>query len=139
MVVGSDAILYPVAAHLVIILALYAWLTLERFRAVASGERRYRDFQFSGGDAPAAARVSANLSNQFELGPLFHLLALTLWAADMVTPAQFTLACVFVAGRVAHTLVQTLSGNVMLRGLVFSVNFLALAGMWTLFLAGVLL
>ncbi len=139
MATGSDAILYPVAAHLLLIVALYAWLTLERFLSVASKQRRYRDFQFAGGDAPAGARVAANLSNQFELGPLFHLLALTLWITDAVTPTLLTLAWCFVAGRLAHTLVQTLSANVIARGLVFSVNFLALAGMWTYFLAGALL
>ena len=139
MTPGADAILWPVAAHLALIFCLYAALSVARFLTVASGDKRYADFQFSGGDAPAAARISANLSNQFELGPLFHVLALTLWVTDSVTPAQLALAWAFVAGRLAHTLVQTLSGNVVLRGLVFSVNFLALAAMWTIFLAGVLL
>ena len=131
---APDFILYPVAAHLALVAVLYAWLTLARFQAARSGERRYSDLQFPGGDAPAAARIAANLSNQFQLGPLFHLLALVLWATGAVTAAHLILAWTFVAGRIVHTLVQTLTGNVVLRGLVFSVNFCALAGMWTLFL-----
>ena len=35
----------------------------------------------------------------------------------------------FVVGRVAHTLVQTLTDNVPLRGQVFTINFLAVAAL----------
>ena len=38
-------------------------------------------------------------------------------------------AWVFVAGRVIHTLVQTLTDNVQLRGQVFMINFLAVAAL----------
>jgi len=36
---------------------------------------------------------------------------------------------VFIAGRVAHTLVQTLTDNVPLRGQVFTINFLAVVAL----------
>jgi hypothetical protein len=42
-----------------------------------------------------------------------------------VTLFDVIAAWVFVAGRVAHTLVQTLTDNVPLRGQVFTINFLA--------------
>jgi len=132
---APDLILGPVAAQLALVVFLYAWLTFARFVAVVRQERRYSDLQFPGGDAPGAARIAANLSNQFELGPLFHLLAITLWMTDAVTGLQLWLAWAFFIGRLAHTLVQTLTGNVVMRGLVFSVNFLDLVGMWALFLA----
>ncbi len=35
-------------------------------------------------------------------------------------------AWVFFAGRVIHTLVQTLTANVRLRGLVFTINFMGI-------------
>ena len=43
-----------------------------------------------------------------------------------VTAIDVIAAWVFVAGRVVHTLVQTLTDNVPLRGQVFMINFLAL-------------
>ena len=48
-----------------------------------------------------------------------------------VTWIDVVAAWVFVAGRVIHTLVQTLTDNVVLRGRVFVINFLAV-----IFLAG---
>jgi hypothetical protein len=44
-----------------------------------------------------------------------------------VTALDVIAAWVFVAGRVAHSLVQTLTNNVPLRGQVFMINFLAVA------------
>nr|MDL2430005.1 MAPEG family protein [Pseudomonas sp. BJa5] len=40
------------------------------------------------------------------------------------------LAWLFIAGRVAHSGVQILTRNIRLRGLVFTVNFLAVLGLW---------
>jgi hypothetical protein len=47
-----------------------------------------------------------------------------------VDAAQIALAWVFIAGRVAHSGVQVFTANVRLRGLVFTVNYLAVLGMW---------
>ena len=44
------------------------------------------------------------------------------------------LAWVFVGGRLLHSGVQVLTTNVRLRGLVFTVNFLAVLGLWSLLL-----
>jgi hypothetical protein len=41
------------------------------------------------------------------------------------------LAWLFVIGRVVHSGVQILSANIRLRGLVFTINFLAVLLMWT--------
>ncbi|MEC8208507.1 MAG: MAPEG family protein [Pseudomonadota bacterium] len=44
------------------------------------------------------------------------------------------MAWAFVIGRVLHSLVQICSSNVRIRGLVFTINFLAVIAMWILFL-----
>lgn len=74
-------------------------------------------------------RLGANLSNQLEWPLLFYAACLVLLpsAAD---PTALVLAWVFVAGRVLHSMVQVLTGNVRLRGLVFTVNFLAVLALW---------
>ncbi|HCG78844.1 MAG TPA: hypothetical protein DE015_06505, partial [Oceanospirillales bacterium] len=43
-----------------------------------------------------------------------------------------SLAWVFILGRVIHSGVQILTDNVRLRGLVFTINFLAVLAMWCL-------
>ena len=128
-------ILWTAAAHLALVVFLYSWLTLERFLNAKGGRAAYSDLDLPGGDRGRAARIAANLNNQFQAPVFFHVLVLTLWATGEVQGLDILLAWVFFVGRVLHTLVQTLSGNVLLRGAVFSINFLALAGMWISFLA----
>jgi hypothetical protein len=127
-------ILWPAVAHLALIAFLYSWLTVERLLAVRARKRTYADMQFAGGDVDRGARVAANLRNQFEAPMLFYPLVLVIWAVEAVTLADVALAWLFVCGRVLHTAVQTLTGHVPLRGAVFTINFLALAGLWVLFL-----
>lgn len=127
-------VLWPVAGHLLLLVGLYAWLTVERLFNVRSGRGRYDDLVTPGGDSGRAARISANLSNQFEAPVLFHLLMLVLWMSSMATTADLWFAWIFLAGRLLHTGVQTLTRNVPLRGLVFSINFGALGVLWAWFL-----
>jgi hypothetical protein len=42
------------------------------------------------------------------------------------------LAWIFVLGRILHSAVQIFITNVRLRGAVFTVNFLAVLGLWVL-------
>lgn len=129
-------ILWPLAGHLFLVLALYGWLTLERFvRIVVRGKGEYGELVTPGGDTGRAARVAANLSNQFEAPTLFHPLVLVLFATGTASGLDLAFAWLFLAGRLIHTLVQSLTANVPVRGLVFSINFAALAGLWMFFLA----
>ena len=56
---------------------------------------------------------------------IFYALVVLLVALGKVTTFDVVAAWVFVAGRVVHTLVQTLTDKVELRGNVFTINFLA--------------
>ena len=80
-----------------------------------------------GRNEPAeVARITRNLANQFELPVIFYAIVMLLVVIGRVSAIDVLAAWVFVAGRVAHTLVQTLTDNVPLRGRVFMVNFAAL-------------
>ncbi|MNJ05537.1 MAPEG family protein [compost metagenome] len=46
------------------------------------------------------------------------------------------LAWTFVGGRVLHSLVQILTTNIRLRGAVFTLNFLAVLGLWAMVVLG---
>ena len=119
----DQALVLPLLLHFALVVGLYVALTLARAAAVRQGQAAYADFVRAGGDPPAAARIQRNLANQFE-APLFAWFAVLflLWA-DAVTRLDVAAAWLFLAGRLIHTAVQTLTDNVRLRGLVFTLNF----------------
>lgn len=124
----SQSLILPMAAHVALAGLLYVLLTVARAPAVWGIGRR------TDGSNPWASiepRISANLSNQFEWPLFFHVACLILLQLQPV-PVATTLAWVFVAGRVMHSAVQILTGNIRLRGIVFTVNFLAVLGLWVI-------
>ena len=125
----ATAFLAPFLLHFVMVVGLYAWLTAARVVAVRGGRAAFADFVRAEGDPPAAARVARNLSNQFE-APMFAWFAVLflLWQGE-VTAFDVAAAWVFLGGRLIHTLVQTLTDNVRLRGMVFTINFLAVTAL----------
>lgn len=120
--------LLPFVLHFGLIFGLYAWLTVARNLAVRRGVAAMADFHRLGGDPPDIAPIARNLANQFELPTLAWFCASLLILADDVIAADIFAAWVFLAGRIIHTAVQTLTPNVGLRGQVFMIN--ALAVIW---------
>lgn len=124
-----SSILWPMLAHIAWVFMLYAWLTVVRTRAVKRGEIDYSAFLLGRDEPLPIARITRNLTNQFELPVIFYALVVLLIALAKVTIFDVVAAWVFVAGRVIHTLVQTLTDNVLLRGQAFTINFLAVAAL----------
>jgi len=122
-------ILWPMLAHIGWVSMLYVWLTVARQRAVRSGQIESSCFVLGRDEPLEVARITRNLANQFELPLIFYALVVLLVALGQVTLFDVIAAWVFVAGRVAHTLVQTLTDNVPLRGQVFTINFLAVVAL----------
>jgi len=123
------SILWPMLAHVGWVCMLYAWLTYARAKAVKRGETSSSVFVLGREEPLEVARITRNLSNQFELPAIFYALVVLLIALGKVTAFDVVAAWVFVAGRVVHTLVQTLTDNVPLRGRVFVINFLAVVAL----------
>lgn len=114
-------------AHVALAALLYVLLTVARAPKIwGVGQRADGSNPWAG----VEPRISANLSNQFEWPLYFHVACLLLMIGGAVTPAAIALAWVFIAGRLLHSGVQVLTTNVRLRGLVFTVNFLAVLGLW---------
>jgi hypothetical protein len=123
----SNPLIYPMAAHVALTALLYVLLTVARAPSVWGLGRR------PDGSNPWSKfepRISANLSNQFEWPLLFYVACLLLLQQNAVERLQLWLAWVFVAGRLMHTHVQVFTTNVRLRGIVFTVNFVAVLAMW---------
>ena len=129
MPLSASSILWPMLAYVAWVVLLYAWLTYARWVAVKRGEVDYSSFEFNREEPPAVARIRLNLANQFEWPVVFYALVVLLIALGKVTMFDVAAAWVFVAGRVIHTLVQTLTDNVGLRGNVFTINFLAVVAL----------
>jgi hypothetical protein len=125
----AASILWPMLAHVGWVFMLYVWLTIARTRAVRRGEIDYSCFVLGRDEPLGVARITRNLANQFELPAVFYALVVLLIALGKVTTFDVVAAWVFVAGRVVHTLVQTLTDNVPLRGQVFMINFLGVAAL----------
>ncbi len=123
-----DALIPPMAAHVALSALLYVLLTVARAPAV------WRVGLRADGSDPWAAvepRISANLSNQFEWPLFFHVACVILSRFD-VDPIAVVLAWTFIVGRALHSAVQILTSNVRLRGVVFTMNFVAVLGLWVL-------
>jgi len=129
----SHPLILPMAAHVALAALLYALLTVVRAPAIW-GLGRAPD-----GSNPFARiepRISANLSNQFEWPLFFHAACVILMVLQADTNGlAIALAWTFVVGRVLHSLVQVLTTNIRLRGAVFTINFLAVLGLWVIVVA----
>jgi hypothetical protein len=123
------ALTVPMAAHVAIVTMLYLLLTLARAPRIWEIGKR------ADGSHPFAAiepRISANLSNQFEWPVLFYAACMLLMMMDTVSAGAAAWAWCFIAGRLLHSLVQILTRNIRLRGLVFMINFVAVLALWLL-------
>lgn len=126
-----QSLLLPMAAHVALATLLYALLTVARAPKIwGIGQR-------ADGSNPWAAiepRISANLSNQFEWPLFFYAACLLLIQGQVQNPAALVLAWIFIGGRLIHSGVQIFTHNIRLRGLVFTINFLATLGLWVVLL-----
>lgn len=127
----SSPLLIPVLFHIFWVAALYVLLTIFRapkiwgIGANADGTNPF---------ARLEPRVSANLSNQFEWPVLFYAICVLLMARpEFYKPVYLWLAWLFILGRILHSGVQIFTQNIRLRGLVFTVNFVAVLCMWLVF------
>ena len=125
-----SSLILPLFTHVLLCTVLYAFLTVARAPVIwGVGQSKDGSNPFSN----IQPKISANLSNQFEW-PLFFYIAIVLLIAtgEPIDSVQIYLAWVFVIGRVLHSIVQIFTDNIRLRGMVFTVNFVAVLAMWVL-------
>jgi len=124
-------ILAPLFVLVLMTFALGFWLAALRAPAFSRGEVRAEDVDLRQPNWPRRTmQVGNSFSSQFELPMLFYVLTIL---AIITKHADFlfvVLAWIFVGGRVVHSWVQILTRNIRLRGLVFTINFLAVFGLW---------
>ena len=129
-----SGLIFPLFTHVLLCTVLYALLTIARAPVIwGVGQSNDGSNPFSN----IQPKISANLSNQFEW-PLFFYIAIVLLIAmdEPIDSVQIYLAWVFVIGRVLHSIVQIFTDNIRLRGMVFTINFVAVLAMWALIFIG---
>jgi hypothetical protein len=123
----SVLLLWPMLAQIGWTFCLYAWLTWARQQAVKRGKIDYSGFLLGREEPLEVARITRNLANQFELPVVFYTVVVLLVALRAAGTIDLVAAWGFFAGRIVHSLVQTLTNDVVLRGRVFLISFLAAA------------
>jgi hypothetical protein len=119
----AAAMLLPLFLHFGLVVGLYVLLTGARLVTVRRGEARTADFARADGDAPLSARIQRNLANQFEAPVFAWIGALALVLTGHATALDIAAAWLFLVGRAIHALVQCAGDDVVLRGRVFTINF----------------
>lgn len=131
-----NTLLLPMFSHVTLCALLYALLTIARAPSIWGIGRR------PDGTSPFTViqpKISANLSNQFEWPIFFYVICLLLFITGMQDTAGYgTLAWAFVIGRIVHSAVHIFTSNVRLRGVVFTINFIAVIAMWIMFVIDML-
>jgi hypothetical protein len=118
-----QSILLPVFVLVFLMLSLLVWMARERMM----------------GTHARAQQVSACFSNQSELPPLFHILAVL---AIMTRKADWTFVIMewlFVLTRLGHAFIFTTSNNIKQRGGIFLLGALILILMWLIFAVRILI
>jgi hypothetical protein len=111
-----------------------------RVKAIAAGKAKLKDIALNGAAWPdEVLKFSNNLNNQFQTPMMFFATIGIIIALNVVDVVHVVLAFVFVAMRIAHTVVHTGSNHVRLRFKVFAAGFAALFGMWAWLAAQVFL
>jgi hypothetical protein len=124
----SDLLIAPMLVYILLVAILYVLLTIMRAPKIwGIGANPDGTNPF----ATLEPRVSANLSNQFEWPVLFFAICVILIARpEFYQPVYLWCAWVFVFGRLIHSAIQIFTANIRLRGAIFTINFLAVMGMW---------
>ena len=123
----TNPLILPMAAHVLWASLLYVALTVARAPTIWGVGRSSDGTNPFGSIEP---RISANLSNQFEWPLLFYAACILLIQQSIDSQSALWLAWIFVIGRLIHSGVQIFTKNIRLRGAIFTINFLAVLGLW---------
>lgn len=122
---NNNAILLPIVLQIVLATETYlalAWTRAKARRAHAVDARAARLDETVWPDRVRA--INNNVRNQFEVPVMFYAVTIILWQLGAAGPLAQTLAWLFVASRVAHTLVHTGRNNAKLRFASFAFGLL---------------
>lgn len=129
---NQTAIFWPMLAHVLLVMLIYALLGLRRKAAVTAGSARISQFRENQVEPEQSIFVRNALANQFELPMLFHVVCLALYATAGAGVVAVAMAWVFVVSRYVHTFIHVTSNRIRYRQPVFVLGFVLVMAMWGL-------
>lgn len=124
-------LIYPTLAMIFWIFVVGVILALRRKAAFASGTVRPDEVTVSTERYPVPARLAAaNFTNQFETPVIFFAVVMIAMETGATGHAMALLAWLYVATRIAHTLIHVGPNKLPLRGAVYGIGVIALFCMW---------
>jgi len=135
---SHDLILLPMGALALLTFLVLLFVPVRRFRAAFAGQVGAGDFRY--GESPRVpGEVSIpnrNYMNLLELPILFYVVCvLNYITSPTVSGLTLALAWIYVALRVAHSLIHLTYNNVMHRLAAFAAGNFVLMAMWLVFFA----
>jgi len=112
---------------------------VSRIRAVRAGRVRRGAFRMGEGpDVPEDVAVwNRNLMNLLEVPLLFYVVSIAFYVTHQVTHRVVTLAWVYVALRLVHSLVHVTSNRILLRLTSYGLSNVVLVSLWIRFVSRV--
>jgi len=129
---NPTAILWPVGALAILTFAVLLVVPYRRFRAAFARQVRAEDFRY-GESARVPGEVSIpnrNYMNLLESPNLFYVACIVFYVTDLVDSQAVAMAWVYVALRVAHSVVHLTYNKVMHRMMAFAASITVLLVMW---------
>lgn len=122
--------IWPMLAHMLLVLILFLSLSRQKKRAVREGTVDLKKTALDNSAWPDhVLKVSNNIQNQFQVPVLFYALCLAFAALGSTTLIALGLAWLFVISRVVHSYIHTTSNKVPVRMKVFILGYLLIAAM----------
>ncbi len=141
MTAMNQAMLWPTIALAGLIFAVWSVLLVTRFAHIAANRPTAADF--ANGEAVGryfrpVERPAQNLANLFEMPMLYFALVPLLILTASGSVAQVALAWIFVAFRVAHSVIHIGPNAILIRARVYIASSIVLFAMWVGFLVDLL-
>ena len=128
----QTAIFWPMIAHVVLVVVLYALLGLRRGAAVKAGRARVSQFRENLNEPEDSLFARNCLANQFELPVLFHAVCIALYVTGGAGAWAVVLAWLFAASRYAHAFIHVTSNRIRQRQPAFAAGFAVLIVLWAM-------
>ena len=128
----QTAIFWPMIAHVVLVIGLYALLGIRRKEAVQKGSVKPSQFRENREEPAESLFVRNSLANQSELPPLFHVVCLALFVTGGAGTLALVLAWLFALSRYAHAFIHVTSNRIRFRQPAFVAGFVTVIALWVL-------
>ena len=132
-------ILWPLLVMVALTFAVSIVMYRRRIAEIRAKEIRLQSVASAMGMATQLedARASDNYRNLFEGPVLFYVAALAAFALKVVTPLLLALAWIYVACRVAHSLIHCTTNRVRHRFYAFFASHVVLFALWVVLAASI--